>query len=248
MKTKRVFKKPPGFVPRGIHFSTRSGKWVAKFRYRGQQYDGRKDGLGYFKELTNATEALRTKRRTVHTEWAAKPNGISAQIKKLDEDSRRIPNIAAKLAEYSRKKVTPPAEVVASVSSIPQCEPAELESRPGHDFAPGHLGPRGEMMNAPEYLNRSIATLAQRAKTYDSPAGEKSIGKTVRVFNALTQHNLSDQDGWLFMLCLKLSRSQQGGEFQSDTFVDLASYAALMGEAADDRQYQDNPQQIPVNT
>lgn len=195
-----------------------------------------------------------------------------------------------------------------SPEPVEQCEPAENESHPNHNWKPGNTGPQQETalrpqveagmkkftthmsdwvnaqgrplpyeqrvqdrrvkprptvgnptvarhpngeadhMKAPEYLSRSIATLAQRARTYDDPDGERSIGKTVEIFNSLTSHQLSEKEGWLFMLCLKLARSQSGGDFTADTFVDLAAYAALMGESADDDEYDDDPQMLGVNT
>jgi hypothetical protein len=99
---------------------------------------------------------------------------------------------------------------------------------------------------ATDYLRRAIHTLSQRAKEYDSPDGEKSIGKTVQIFNSLTGSDLSEADGWLFMVCLKLVRSRQG-DFKEDTFVDLAAYSALCGEAqSSDDEY--DPEMLGVNT
>jgi hypothetical protein len=100
--------------------------------------------------------------------------------------------------------------------------------------------------SAPDYLHHAIHTLSQRAREYDSPAGEKSIGKTVEIFNSLTGTTLSESDGWLFMVCLKLVRSRQG-DFKEDTFVDLAAYSALCGEAqSSDDEY--DPEMLGVNT
>jgi hypothetical protein len=91
-------------------------------------------------------------------------------------------------------------------------------------------GGRTPTLHAENYLRRSIYALNQRARDYDSLGGEKSIGKTIELFNKLTGNNLSDSQGWLFMVCLKLVRSQQG-TFHMDNFVDLAAYAALYGES-----------------
>ena len=73
--------------------------------------------------------------------------------------------------------------------------------------------------------------MADRASTYDAPEGERSMGKTVAAFNALTGHDLTEQQGWQFMELLKIARSNQGA-YRADCFVDGAAYAALAGEAA----------------
>ena len=55
---------------------------------------------------------------------------------------------------------------------------------------------------------------------------------TVDVFNALTGHQLSETEGWAFMICLKLARSRQGGH-NIDDYIDGSAYHALMGESAE---------------
>ena len=87
------------------------------------------------------------------------------------------------------------------------------------------------MMNAPDILNAASSEMSDRAATYDAPEGERSMGKTVSAFNALTGHKLTEQQGWQFMELLKIARSNQGG-YRADSFVDGAAYAALAGEAA----------------
>lgn len=113
-------------------------------------------------------------------------------------------------------------------------------------------GGRTPTLHAENYLRRSIYALNQRARDYDSLGGEKSIGKTIELFNKLTGNNLSDSQGWLFMVCLKLVRSQQG-TFHMDNFVDLAAYAALYGESQEkevpepvDEEY--DAMELAVNT
>jgi hypothetical protein len=55
------------------------------------------------------------------------------------------------------------------------------------------------------------------------------MARTVDVFNAITGQELSELDGWKFMIALKLARSAQGS-FHEDDYVDLCGYAALAGE------------------
>ena len=47
----------------------------------------------------------------------------------------------------------------------------------------------------------------------------------------MTGLSLTEEEGWIFMVFLKLARSQQG-EFKLDDYVDMAAYAALAGESA----------------
>ena len=86
-------------------------------------------------------------------------------------------------------------------------------------------------MQAIDVLSAAGMEMADRASTYDAPEGERSMGKTVAAFNALTGHDLTEQQGWQFMELLKIARSNQGA-YRADCFVDGAAYAALAGEAA----------------
>jgi len=84
---------------------------------------------------------------------------------------------------------------------------------------------------APQILKTAIGHMEERAATYDQPQGERSMGKTVAMFNALTGNTLTDEQGWLFMACLKMVRAQQGG-YRADSYEDGAAYFALAGESA----------------
>ena len=72
--------------------------------------------------------------------------------------------------------------------------------------------------------------MRDRATKYDKPQGERSMKRTVAMFNALTGHWLTEVDGWQFMECLKAVRSREG-EPRADDFEDGVAYAALAGEA-----------------
>lgn len=87
------------------------------------------------------------------------------------------------------------------------------------------------MQQANEILTQASSEMGDRAKTYDSPSGERSMAKTVTMFNALTDSQITEEQGWKFMACLKLVRSEQGA-FRADNFVDGAAYFALAGETA----------------
>lgn len=86
-------------------------------------------------------------------------------------------------------------------------------------------------MNAIDVLIEAQGHLANRAKTYDKPSGERSMEKTVSAFNAITDQEISTEQGWLFMALLKAVRTQQG-DFRLDNYEDGAAYFALMGEQA----------------
>lgn len=89
------------------------------------------------------------------------------------------------------------------------------------------------MTKANQIVQAALQHMEDRAVTYDNQGGERSIGKTVAAFNAVTGDGNMDTEerGWLFMLLLKAVRSQQGS-FKLDNYEDLAAYAGLMGEAA----------------
>lgn len=84
---------------------------------------------------------------------------------------------------------------------------------------------------AKTFLANAAGHIGDRATQYDAPQGERSMAKTVALFNTLTGHNLSEVDGWQMMELLKMVRSRQGN-FKADNFEDGAAYAALAGEAA----------------
>lgn len=85
-------------------------------------------------------------------------------------------------------------------------------------------------VHAPDILDAAAGHMRDRATTYDSPAGERSMARTVAVFNALHGTVLTESQGWSFMECLKAVRSFQNG-FNRDSVEDGAAYVALRGEA-----------------
>jgi len=87
------------------------------------------------------------------------------------------------------------------------------------------------MPRASDILNAAAEHMKERASIYDQPQGERSISKTVTMFNTLTGAGLTDEQGWLFMVCLKMVRAQQG-RYRADSYEDGAAYFALAGESA----------------
>lgn len=90
-------------------------------------------------------------------------------------------------------------------------------------------------MKASDILEAGIKHLGDRAATYDAKNGERSMAKTIAIFNELIgeklREPLSEEDSWNFMQVLKLVRSKQG-RFKADSYEDGAAYAAFAGEAA----------------
>lgn len=60
-------------------------------------------------------------------------------------------------------------------------------------------------MKAFEYCKNAATTMEQRGKEngYDSKE-ERSAKQIAAVFNALTGRDLTEQEAWVFMICLKL--------------------------------------------
>lgn len=81
-------------------------------------------------------------------------------------------------------------------------------------------------------LDEASKTLRQRGVDYDGKGyqgGERSMARTVEIFKAFTGIELTELDGWRFLLSLKLARSTTGKP-KLDSYVDMAGYAALAGE------------------
>lgn len=94
--------------------------------------------------------------------------------------------------------------------------------------------PKTTPETAADFLRKALNTLTDRANSRDTPSGERSMRLTVALYQTLTGQQLSEREGWLFMICLKLARGQQGaakGKVNLDDYIDLAGYAALIGES-----------------
>ena len=72
-------------------------------------------------------------------------------------------------------------------------------------------------VTAGEFLERGLRHMDDRAATYDSPQGERSMQKTVSMFNILADTKITEEQGWLFMTLLKTVRCQQGN-FKEDNY------------------------------
>ena len=89
---------------------------------------------------------------------------------------------------------------------------------------------------APEFLHEAARIMEDRGKQYDQEGGERSMGKTVAAFNAVTgragsDRELSEAEGWLLMQILKNVRLFQKPGFHEDSAIDGVAYQALLAEA-----------------
>lgn len=86
--------------------------------------------------------------------------------------------------------------------------------------------------SAGEILKKASEALANRAVERDHEEGtERSMVRITALFNAYSGRDLTETEGWIFAMCLKMGRSANGN-FREDDFVDMAAYAALAGESA----------------
>ena len=85
------------------------------------------------------------------------------------------------------------------------------------------------MTKSGEILGMAYETMQERATSYDAPDGERSMAAIVSMFNSLTGHQITEAQGWKFMVLLKLVRSEQGQD-KLDNYVDACAYVALAGE------------------
>jgi hypothetical protein len=98
-------------------------------------------------------------------------------------------------------------------------------------------------MKAPDVLRTAADTMEARGRLRDS-GEERSMARTVNAFNALTGRNLTETEGWIFMVMLKLGREQSAHD--PDNYVDGTAYMALAGESADASAAVPRPDPVPA--
>lgn len=91
--------------------------------------------------------------------------------------------------------------------------------------------PENDELSANDHLTLASEALSNRASARDTPDGERSMQRTVDAFNAIYDTELTETQGWQFMVLLKAVRGSQGS-FLADDYVDQVGYAALAGESA----------------
>lgn len=91
---------------------------------------------------------------------------------------------------------------------------------------------------ARDFLRKSEKIMVDRGKEYDSPQGERSMGKTITAFNAITGRDLKESEGWLLLELLKNVRQWTTALFHRDSAEDGVTYSALKAEALAREQAQ----------
>jgi hypothetical protein len=84
---------------------------------------------------------------------------------------------------------------------------------------------------ANQLLNKAATLMDQRGKQYDQPQGERSMGKAVQAFNAITGQHLTESHGWLLLALVKMVRDNSKESPHIDSIEDLIAYCALYGES-----------------
>ena len=100
-----------------------------------------------------------------------------------------------------------------------------------------------EQPQAGSILREAATTIDGRAAQRDSEK-ERSMARCVAAFNGLTKHNLTEEEGWMFMVVLKMARALNSRKFTLDDYVDGAAYMALAGESAGAGTHQ--PHEPPI--
>jgi hypothetical protein len=90
--------------------------------------------------------------------------------------------------------------------------------------------PTPVLESAQGFLEEAVYQMKDRAEQRDcKDTGERSMDLTVKLFNLYTGKNITEEEGWMFMVFLKQVRAKQGS-YRRDDFVDLCAYEALRAE------------------
>lgn len=84
---------------------------------------------------------------------------------------------------------------------------------------------------APAMLHKAAELMEERGRQYDQPEGERSMGRCIKAFNAITGRDVTEAEGWLLMQILKDVRQWSRKEYHRDSAEDCIAYAALKAEA-----------------
>lgn len=85
-------------------------------------------------------------------------------------------------------------------------------------------------ITAQDALGKAAFILDQRGREYDCEEGERSMIKIVMAFNTIAGRDLSESEGYLFMLVLKQVRMFGVNKFHEDSAIDAIAYASLLAE------------------
>lgn len=135
-------------------------------------------------------------------------DGLKALLDCYEIHGKKTDGVAVEIADFDQTEAVEPPVVAEPEVEVDWTVPA-----------------------APELLGRAAMHMHERSSTYDKPEGERSMGRTVQAFNAITGHNLSESEGWLLLQVLKDVRLFTRSEYHADSAEDCIAYAALKAEA-----------------
>jgi hypothetical protein len=153
----------------------------------------------------------------------------SEQVEQVRLDIERME------ARFKAVGIDPDKELVTGAFSVQQKVEEPVKYTPEMDAATKAMvdilnnGVVGTKRPAHTFLEEASRAMKQRAELRDAEGGERTAAKIAEVFNAITGHNISEADAWMFLIVLKIVRSRNG-KFNADDYVDLAAYAGLLGE------------------
>jgi hypothetical protein len=99
------------------------------------------------------------------------------------------------------------------------------------------------MKEAPELLEQAAATMRERSAERDTDK-ERAMTRTVAIFNSMFPDKaLTEYEGWMFMVALKLARAH-GGSYREDDYIDAPAYLALAGECRATTEGRSNEQTL----
>lgn len=133
------------------------------------------------------------------------------------------------LIEYGYFRVGLPGEKPSELPGL-SCE--RIPSAACAHFSPENKNPyrkTAPVHPAHSFLEKGVQHMKDRAAQRDSEGGERSMKACVDAFNAIFGHNLTETQGWQFMVLLKMARGRN--KFNPDDYEDGAAYTGLAGEA-----------------
>ena len=100
-------------------------------------------------------------------------------------------------------------------------------------------------MSADKLLTDAAQIMQERAKQYDSPTGERSMGKAVAAFNCVTGNKMTEAEGWLLLQLLKDVRQwSTPNAAHVDSLQDCIAYAALKAECIIEQSHIGEPTEM----
>ncbi len=128
----------------------------------------------------------------------------------------------------------------ATIEALSKLRPTDVKESPCYacpsdgcatcEHNPNNQGK--EDASAVGMLEEAAHCIGDRASERDTEA-ERSMAATIRAFNGMYGTELTEEQGWQFMVLLKMARAK-GGDYRRDDYVDGAAYFALAGECRND--------------